>query len=72
MAELELFAVVAVLRDLPQQRLVRGQVGTIVEQLGPDTHLVEFCDDEGRTYALVTLRSEELIRLHHRPLEQVA
>lgn len=72
MAELELLSVVALLRDLPEQRLARGQVGTIVEGLGPAVHLVEFCDDEGRTYALATLRSEELIRLHHRPLEQVA
>lgn len=72
MAELELFAVVAVLRDLPEQRLVRGQVGTIVEQLAPGAYLVEFCDDEGRTYALTPLRCEDLIRLHHRPLEQVA
>ena len=72
MAKLELFSVVAVLKDLPEHHLVRGQVGTIVEELAPDVHLVDFCDDEGRTYALATLRSEELIRLHHRPLERVA
>ncbi len=72
MSEMELFSVVAVLRDLPEHRLVRGQVGTIVEELAPDVHFVDFCDDEGHTYALVALRSEELIRLHHRPLEQVA
>ena len=72
MPELELFSVVAVLRNLPEPRLVRGQVGTIVETLAPDVHLVEFCDDEGHTYALASLRSEDLIRLHHRPLEQVA
>ena len=69
---MELFSVVAVLKDLPEHHLVRGQVGTIVEQLAPGVHLVDFCDDEGRTYALATLRSEELIRLHHRPLERVA
>lgn len=72
MADLELLSVVAVLRDLPEQRLVRGQVGTIVELVAPGTFLVEFCDDEGRTYALAPLRSDELIKLHHRPLEQVA
>jgi hypothetical protein len=72
MPEMELFSVVAVLRDLPEQGLVRGQVGTIVEELAPDVHLVDFCDEEGHTYALATLRSEELIRLHHRPLERVA
>jgi hypothetical protein len=72
MAEMDLLAVVAVLHDIPEHRLVRGQVGTIVEELAPDVHLVEFSDDEGRTYALTALRSEELIRLHHRPLERVA
>jgi hypothetical protein len=72
MPELELLSVVAVLRDLPEHKLVRGQVGTIVEELAPDVYLVEFSDDEGRTYALATLRCEELIRLHHRPLERVA
>jgi hypothetical protein len=72
MVDLDVLSVVAVLRDLPEQRLVRGQVGTIVELVAPGTFLVEFCDEEGRTYALATLRTEELIRLHHRPLEQVA
>jgi hypothetical protein len=33
---------------------------------------VEFVEDQGRTYAIVPLRSEELIRLHHRPYERVA
>jgi len=66
------FAVIALLRDKPEDGLVRGQVGTIVEDLAPGVHMVEFSDDEGRTYALVTLRSEDLMRLHHRPLERVA
>jgi hypothetical protein len=72
MPEIELLSVVAVLHDLPKHGLVRGQVGTIVELLAPSVALVEFCDGEGHTYALETLRFEELIRLHHRPLERVA
>jgi hypothetical protein len=72
MRELELLSVVAVLRDVPEQSLVRGQVGTIVEELAPDVHLVEFCDDDGRMYALASLRSEDLIRLHHRSIDRVA
>ena len=43
--------VVALLADLPAQRLARGQVGTIVEQLDDKTLLVEFSDDQGRAYA---------------------
>ena len=37
-----LLDVVALLSDLPAQRLARGQVGTIVEQLNENIALVEF------------------------------
>ena len=43
-----LLDVVALLTDLPVQRLARGQVGTIVEQLDDKTSLVEFSDEQGR------------------------
>jgi len=69
---MELLAEVAVLEDMPEKGLVRGQVGTIVELLAPSVAEVEFIDDQGRTYAMAALRSAELIRLHHRPYERVA
>jgi len=72
MGEMELLAEVAVLEDMPEKGLVRGQVGTIVELLAPSVAEVEFVDDQGRTYAMAALRSEELIRLHHRPYERAA
>lgn len=72
MSNLELLAEVAVLEDMPEHGLVRGQVGTVVEVLSADVAEVEFSDDQGRTYAMAALRSEEFIRLHHRPCEQVA
>jgi hypothetical protein len=72
MGEMELLSEVAVLEDMPEKGLVRGQVGTVVELLTPNVAEVEFCDDQGRTYAMAALRSEELIRLHHRPYERVA
>ena len=72
MAKLEPLSEVAILRDLPERGLARGQVGTVVETLSPEAAEVEFIDDEGHTYATVALRSDELIRLHHRPLEEVA
>jgi hypothetical protein len=40
-------------------------VGTVVEVLAPDVYEVEFCDDEGQTYAELALRSEQLIPLHN-------
>ena len=66
---IQTLAAVALLRDLPDRGLVRGQVGTIVEHLADDTFEVEFSDDEGRTYAMLALRADELIVLHHRPVQ---
>ena len=56
---------VALLEDLPERKLKRGEVGTVVEVLAPDVYEVEFCDDEGQTYAELALRSEQLIALHN-------
>ena len=72
MSNLELLSEVAVLQDLPEHGLIRGQVGTVVEVLSPSVAEVEFCDDQGHTYAMAALKSEELIRLHHHPLAHVA
>jgi hypothetical protein len=72
MAPLELLSVVALLRDVPEYGLSRGQVGTVVELYSPSDAEVEFVDSEGQTYALTTLSVEDLIRLHHQPLTQVA
>jgi hypothetical protein len=63
--EINLLDTVALLEDLPQRNLNRGEVGTIVELLAPDVYEVEFCDDEGQTYAELALRGEQLIVLHN-------
>ena len=44
----DFLSAVALLRDLPERGLVRGQVGTVVEALDDTTALVEFSDDQGR------------------------
>jgi hypothetical protein len=72
MQNLEQLSVVALLQDLPEKGLSRGQVGTVVEVYSPTVGEVEFCDQEGRAYAIETLSSDLLIRLHHRPVDQVA
>jgi hypothetical protein len=59
--------VVALLTDLPTQRLGRGQVGTIVEQLDDQTLLVEFSDDQGRAYAVAPCPRGKLLVLHYVP-----
>jgi len=61
----KLLDVVALLEDLPSRGLVRGQVGTIVENLAPDVFEVEFSDDNGRSYASLGVRSDQLLVLRH-------
>jgi hypothetical protein len=67
MPELDLLSVGALVEDMPQKGLLRGQVGTIVEMLSPGVYEVEFCDDSGRAYAAFALRTEQLMRLRHEP-----
>jgi hypothetical protein len=58
------FDVVALLRDLPEKSLVRGQVGTIVEQLDENVFEVEFANKKGETLSVETLRDSDLFLLH--------
>jgi len=62
-----LLSAVALLRDLPEHRLVRGQVGAIVEALDDATSLVEFSDDGGHAYAIVPCPRDALLVLRTIP-----
>jgi Domain of unknown function (DUF4926) len=62
-----LLDVVALLSDFPAQRLARGQVGTIVEQLDENISLVEFSDEHGHAYAVPPCPLTELLTLHYVP-----
>ena len=44
MSDLKLLSTVALLEDMPQSGLVRGQMGTVVESLAPGVYEVEFSD----------------------------
>lgn len=61
--KIKLLDTVALSEDTPQRNLKRGEVGTVVEILAPDTYEVEFCDDEGQTYAMFALRADQLMVL---------
>jgi hypothetical protein len=67
---LQLLDVVALTEDLPERDLLRGQVGTIVEILAPDAYEVEFSDNNGRTYAMLALRGDQLMVLHYEPAQK--
>ena len=65
---LQLLDVVALTVDLPEINLRRGQVGTVVEVLdGNRAFEVEFCDRDGRTYASLGLRPDQVMPLRYAP-----
>ena len=64
---MKLLDVVALTEDVPQKRLHKGQVGTIVELLAPQVYEVEFSGLDGKTYASATVSETLLIRLIHEP-----
>lgn len=65
--EIDLLAVVALTTDRPATRLVRGQVGTVVERLGDGIYEVEFSDDTGHTYAQIAVTADQLLVLRYEP-----
>lgn len=65
---MSLLDTVALLEDLPERGLYKGQVGVLVETLAEGVFEVEFSDNDGRSYALAPLRREQLLVLHHEPV----
>lgn len=72
MTHIPLLASVALVVDLPERQLTRGQMGTVVEYLrsgNEDALLVEFSDEDGQAYSIAEIRPEQLIVLHRRETE---
>jgi len=67
---MKLLDVVALLEDIPNCHLHRGQVGTIVEVYEPQVFEVEFSDLNGRAYAIETITERQLMVLYHHPLQE--
>ena len=68
--DIKLFDMVALIGDLSEYNLRRGQVGTVVEMLADGKAFeVEFSDREGRTYESVGLRPDQIMLLHYEPIK---
>lgn len=67
--EIKELDVVALLRDIPDAKLAKGQVGTVVETLGESAYEVEFCGDDGRAYAILGVAAKDLMVLHYSQAE---
>ena len=63
----KLLDVVALLADKPDEGLVVGQVGTVVEVLAPDVYEIEFLDSKGKSIAVTELKRPEVLVLKHEP-----
>lgn len=64
---MNLHDIVALIEDVPEHNLKRGQVGTIVDEWTPGVFEVEFADTNGIAYAMVALRADQLMTLHWEP-----
>lgn len=65
--------VVALTVDIPELNLQRGQVGTVVDVLSAGKAFeVEFCDRDGRTYASLGLRPDQVMVLRYEPQRRSA
>lgn len=73
MRDIKLFDSVALLEDLPEENLWRGQIGAVVEiYKNGEAFEVEFVDTDGRTYGLLALRAKQLMLLHYESKEKIA
>jgi len=68
-AGIKLLNVVALTEALPERKLQRGQVGTVVEELAPDVFEVEFTDNDGRAFASLALQAKQLLVLHYESVQ---
>lgn len=69
METLNLLDVVVLTEDVPSEKLRRGAIGTVVEEFGGDSFLVEFADGRGVTYAMPLLTIHQLLKVHNEPQE---
>ena len=56
---------VALLADIPEKGLVRGQVGTAVMAFAGDVFEVEFSDDDGKAFAVTAIPAKQLLVLRY-------
>lgn len=62
---IKLLDVVALLKEKPEQKLLRGQIGTVVERYNDTDYEVEFSDNNGKTISIMTLSTDEVMLLHN-------
>ncbi len=64
--DIRLLDVVALTIDKLEHKLVRGEIGTVVECHPDDGYEVEFVAQDGHTYALITCEGNDLLPLREK------
>ncbi len=67
--KIKILDAVAVIEDLPEHGLRRGEVGTVVERWKDGAFEVEFSDESGEAYNFVALQADKLMPLYYRQRE---
>lgn len=71
-AGIRLLDIVALVEDLPEYGIYRGQVGTVTDIVAPDVFEVDFSDTSGQTFAELNLTSQQLMLLLHEPISYLS
>ena len=62
---IKILDVVALLQDLPEEKLLRGQIGTVIECYTDTDFEVEFSDNNGKIISTLTLSTTDIMVLHN-------
>ncbi len=74
MKKIRLFDVVVLTKTIPEEKLQKGAIGTVVEVLDENegVFLVEFADKNGEAYAILDLSEKQLMKVVREPLAVAA
>lgn len=71
-ASIRLLDIVALVEDLPEYGIYRGQVGTVTDIVAENVFEVDFSDTSGQTFAEINLTSQQLMLLLHEPISYLS
>lgn len=60
----KLLDTVALTKDMPEKKLIKGQVGAIIEQWEEGVYEVEFTDKKSKSSTFLAAKVEDLMLLH--------
>ena len=63
-SNIQILDVVALIQNIPQENLSKGNIRTVVEFLDNDDFLVEFCDKSGRTVKMLELSNTQIMKIN--------